>query len=71
MGDPGHPLFETVREDVSERVSDDLRRGQYFTTCTPNCPIDSSVRCFHQGRTGNCIHQRCSLLKRQSMGNSR
>src|SRR5208337_861527 len=27
---PGHPLFETVREDVGERVSDDLRRGTVF-----------------------------------------
>ncbi|MBI4516329.1 MAG: DUF3883 domain-containing protein [Deltaproteobacteria bacterium] len=27
---PGHPLFETVREDVVERVHDDLLRGSVF-----------------------------------------
>ena len=27
---PGHPLFEAVREDVAERVRDDLKRGAVF-----------------------------------------
>src|SRR5262249_35940220 len=27
---PGHPLFEAVREDVLERVRDDLQRGSVF-----------------------------------------
>jgi len=27
---PGHPLFEVVREDVIERVKEDLRRGSIF-----------------------------------------
>ena len=27
---PGHPLFEAVRDDVGERVRDDLKRGAVF-----------------------------------------
>ncbi len=28
---PGHPLFETVREDILRQVSGDMKRGRFFT----------------------------------------
>src|SRR5262249_29901479 len=36
---PGHPLFEAVREDVTDRVSDDLKRGTVFYDLQAKAPV--------------------------------
>jgi superfamily II DNA or RNA helicase len=40
---PGHPLFETVREDVLARVDDDLRRGALFYDLNVKAPLRLDV----------------------------
>ncbi len=56
---PGHPLFEAVREDVTERVRDHLRRGAVFYDLhskTP-CRLDVFTASVKDGR-GHCLHRR-------------
>ena len=56
---PGHPLFEAVREDVTERVRDHLRRGAVFYDLhgkTP-CRLDVFTASVRDGR-GHCLHRR-------------
>jgi hypothetical protein len=36
---PGHPLFEVVRDDVAERVRDDLKRGAVFYDLQAEVPV--------------------------------
>jgi Helicase conserved C-terminal domain len=36
---PGHPLFEAVRDDVAERVRDDLKRGAVFYDLQAKAPV--------------------------------
>ncbi len=50
---PGHPLFETVREDVLEQVQKDLKNGTVFYDLNMDEPV--CLRCIfgiHQGRVG-------------------
>ena len=60
---PGHPLFETVREDVSERVTDDLRRGAVFYDMHTALPyrLDVFAASIKDGRA-NCLHRRLFVV---------
>jgi len=40
---PGHPLFEVVREDASERVREDLQRGAVFFDLQLGTPVHLDV----------------------------
>jgi SNF2 family DNA or RNA helicase len=60
---PGHPLFETVREEVSDRIQDDLRRGSIFFDLHSKEPyrldvFDASIK---DGR-GNVLHRRLFVV---------
>jgi len=61
---PGHPLFETVREDVTERVRDDLLRGSVFFDLHSEQPyrLDVFTAAVKDGR-GNCLHQRLFVVR--------
>ena len=48
---PGHPLFEAVREDVTEHVRDDLQRGAVFYDLHQEALPARLFRRVHQGRT--------------------
>lgn len=56
---PGHPLFESVREDVFEQVQDDLKRGSVFYNlhCKDPVRLDAFSAAVRDGR-GNVLHQR-------------
>lgn len=60
---PGHALFETVREDVTERVSDDLRRGTVFYDVHTSSPyrLDVFAASIKDGRA-NCLHRRLFVV---------
>ncbi len=60
---PGHPLFETVREDVAERVSDDLRKGTVFYDLHTKSPyrLDVFSASIKDGRA-NCLHRRLFVV---------
>jgi len=61
---PGHPLFETVRADIEERVTDDLRRGAIFLdlhTATPY-RLDCFAASIKDGR-GNTLHRKLFLVR--------
>ncbi len=62
---PGHPLFEVVREDVLDRVRDDLRRGAVFYDLHRKDPyrVDVFSASIKDGR-GNTIH--CKLFTVES-----
>jgi hypothetical protein len=55
----GHPLFESVREDLAARVEDHLRRGAVFFDLHRNAPsvIDVFGVSIKDGR-GQCLHRR-------------
>jgi hypothetical protein len=61
---PGHPLFETVREDVIERVRDDLLRGSVFFDLHSEQPycLDVFTAAVKDGR-GNCLHRRLFVVR--------
>ncbi len=61
---PGHPLFEAVREDVSERVRDDLRRGAVFFDLNSKAPnrLDVFAAAIKDGQ-GNCLHRRLFVVQ--------
>jgi superfamily II DNA or RNA helicase len=56
---PGHPLFEVVREDVTEQTSRDLTRGGVFFDLQSQQPyhLDFFSASIRDGR-GNQIHRR-------------
>jgi len=56
---PGHPLFEAVREDVLDRVHDDLQRGSVFFDLNAKAPsrIDVFSAAVRDGR-GNHLHRK-------------
>ena len=62
---PGHPLFEAVREDVIDRVRDDLKRGAVFYDLHRKDPyrIDVFRASIKDGRN-NTIH--CKLFAIQT-----
>jgi superfamily II DNA or RNA helicase len=61
---PGHPLFEAVREDVTERVRDHLRRGAVFFDLHSNTPnrLDVFTAAIKDGR-GNCLHRKLFAIQ--------
>ena len=67
---PGHPLFEVVRADVRERVSDDLRRGAVFFDLHSAQPyrIDVFAASIRDGR-GNALHRKLFVMRTDVDGN--
>jgi superfamily II DNA or RNA helicase len=61
---PGHPLFEVVRADVRERVTDDLRRGATFFDLHSAQPyrIDVIGASIKDGR-GNTLHRKLFAIR--------
>jgi superfamily II DNA or RNA helicase len=61
---PGHPLFEAVREDVLERVTDDLRRGAVFLDLHAKAPsrLDVFAAALQDGR-GHVVHRRLFIVQ--------
>ncbi|MBM4185615.1 MAG: DUF3883 domain-containing protein [Gemmatimonadetes bacterium] len=61
---PGHPLFEVVRADVRERVTDDLRRGAAFLDLHSAQPyrIDVFGASIKDGR-GNTLHRKLFVIR--------
>jgi superfamily II DNA or RNA helicase len=66
---PGHPLFEAVREDVADRVRDDLRRGAVFFDLHANAPyrLDVFGASIKDGRA-NTLHRRLFTVETVSTG---
>jgi len=66
---PGHPLFECVREDISERVQHDLRRGAVFYDLHQKEPyrLDVFSAAIRDGR-GNVLHQKLFVVQTDMNG---
>ena len=61
---PGHPLFEAVRDDVGDRVTDDLRRGAVFYDLHAKAPyrLDVFAASIKDGRA-NTLHRRLFIVE--------
>jgi superfamily II DNA or RNA helicase len=66
---PGHPLFEAVREDVTERVREDLLRGSVFYDLHSEHPyrLDVFAASIKDGR-GNQLHRRIFVVQAEQTG---
>jgi hypothetical protein len=66
---PGHPLFEVVREDVGERVSDHLKRGAIFFDLQRREParLDVFAASIKDGQ-GNNLHRRIFVIETEVGG---
>jgi superfamily II DNA or RNA helicase len=66
---PGHPLFEAVRDDVGERVSDDLKRGAVFYDLQVATPVrlDAFGASVKDGR-GNSVSRRLFIVQAEPSG---
>ncbi len=66
---PGHALFECVREDVWERVQDDLSRGTVFFDINSKQPgrLDVFSAAIRDGR-GNVLHRRLFVVQTEMTG---
>src|SRR6266404_5235702 len=66
---PGHALFECVREDVWERVQDDLARGTVFFDINTKQPgrLDVFSAAIRDGR-GNVLHRRLFVVQTEMTG---
>lgn len=66
---PGHPLFECVREDVVERVREDLQRGAVFYDLHAASPylLDVFSASVKDGR-GNQLHRRLFVVQNDMDG---
>jgi hypothetical protein len=66
---PGHSLFECVREDVWDRVQDDLSRGTVFYDINGKQParLDVFSAAIRDGR-GNVLHRRLFVVETQIGG---
>jgi len=66
---PGHPLFESVREDVWERVQNDLSRGTVFYDINRKEParLDVFSAAIRDGR-GNVLHRRLFVVQTEMNG---
>jgi superfamily II DNA or RNA helicase len=66
---PGHPLFEAVRDDVAERVRDDLKRGAIFYDLQAKAPmrLDAFGGSVKDGR-GNTVSRRLFLVMADEAG---
>jgi superfamily II DNA or RNA helicase len=61
---PGHPLFEAVREDLSEQARADLERGALFYDLHAEQPyrLDVFSAAIKDGR-GNTLHRRLFVVR--------
>src|SRR3989441_210045 len=66
---PGHPLFEAVREDVTEHVREDLQRGAVFYDLHHAQPyrLDVFAASIKDGR-GNQLHRRVFVVQAEING---
>src|ERR1017187_1624908 len=66
---PGHSLFESVRENVWERVQTDLNRGTLFYDINRNEPgrLDVFSAAISDGR-GNTLHRRLFIVETEMSG---
>ena len=66
---PGHPLFEVVREEVTERVQFDLQHGAVFYDLQRAQParLDVFSAAIRDGR-GNVLHRRLFVVEAQIDG---
>jgi len=66
---PGHPLFESVREDAWDRVQDDLRQGAVFFDLHRKEParLDVYSVAVRDGR-GNVLHRRLFVVEAAMSG---
>jgi superfamily II DNA or RNA helicase len=66
---PGHPLFESVREEVWERVQTDLQHGAVFFDLHSDEPsrLDIFSATVHDGR-GNILHRRLFVVQAAQNG---
>jgi len=66
---PGHPLFEAVRDDVAERVRDDLKRGAVFYDLQVMAPVrlDAFGASVKDGR-GNTMSRRLFIVQAETAG---
>ncbi|HWQ22805.1 MAG TPA: helicase-related protein [Gaiellaceae bacterium] len=66
---PGHPLFEAVREEVSRRAQDDLRRGAVFFDLHREEPARLDVYdCQVKDGTGQTLHRRLFVVEATTHG---
>lgn len=68
---PGHPLFEGVRDDVLQRVQNDMRRGTIFFDLHRKEParLDVFSGAIRDGR-GNVLHRRLFVVETNMDGNT-
>jgi superfamily II DNA or RNA helicase len=61
---PGHPLFEAIRSDVTDRVSGDLRRGAVLWDLHTKSPyrLDVFSASIKDGR-GNTLHRKLFVVR--------
>lgn len=66
---PGHPLFETVREETWARVQDDLRRGTVFYDLhrEHEARLDVFAAAVRDG-TGSTLHRRLFVTEASERG---
>jgi hypothetical protein len=66
---PGHPLFETVRDDVIERVHPHFERGAIFYDIQRGDPyvLDVFAASIKDGR-GNTLHRRLFVVETNGLG---
>lgn len=66
---PGHPLFECVREDITERVQHDLRQGTVFYDLHQKDPykLDVFSASIRDGR-GNVLHEKLFVVQTDMNG---
>jgi superfamily II DNA or RNA helicase len=66
---PGHPLFEAVRADVTDRVQEDLKRGAVFFDLNIKAPLRLDVfgASIKDGR-GNTVSRRLFVVQTDQDG---
>lgn len=66
---PGHPLFEVVRDDVWDRVQNDLRQGAVFFDLHSKEPVRLDVfsAAIRDGR-GNVLHRHLFVVQTSMQG---
>lgn len=66
---PGHPLFETVRDDAGTKATEDLRRGAIFFDIHRETParLDVLTAAVKDGR-GHVVHRRIFVVETDQSG---
>lgn len=66
---PGHPLFEAVRSDVTERTAADLRRGSVLWDLHTKAPyqLDVFAASIKDGR-GSTLHKKVFVIRTEGDG---